>query len=176
MDTFDQENLSLREQIEELNSEVYSLRAQLDTMRAALNNDSEDACFYKVGAEPNLYAGERSDLLRSILSQVLSKYDSSSRPYVLIQSMLDANPEVGECDRVMSGVSTIFGGDGRLNKTSKAQLKDLGFTIEEDGPHYKIVFHDPRYMFTVSKTPSDHREGKNMISQIRSMIDVNRKI
>ena len=70
----------------------------------------------------------------------------------------------------------IFGGGGRLNKTAKAQLKDLGFIIEEDGPHYKIIFHDPRYMFTVSKTPSDHREGKNMISQIRAVIDVNKKI
>ena len=90
--------------------------------------------------------------------------------------MLEANPVIGEGERVISGISTIFGGGGRLNKTSKAQLRDLGFTIEEDGPHYKLVFHDPRYMFTVSKTPSDHREGKNMISQIRAMIDINKKI
>ena len=176
MDTFDQENKNLRDQIEDLNAEVYSLRSQLDTLRATLNGDSEDTCFYKMGTEPNLYAGERSDLLHSILSQVQSKYEPSSRPYILIQSMLDANPSIGECERVISGISTIFGGDGRLNKTAKAQLKDLGFTIEEDGPHYKIFFHDPRYMFTVSKTPSDHREGKNMISQIRAAIDINRKI
>ena len=176
MDTFDQENKDLRDQIEDLNAEVYSLRSQLDTLRYVLNGNTEDTCFFKMGAEPNLYAGERSDLLRSILLQVQSKYEPSSRPYILIQAMLAANPAIGECERVISGISTIFGGGGRLNKTSKAQLKDLGFTIEEDGPHYKIIFHDPRYMFTVSKTPSDHREGKNMISQIRAVIDVNRKI
>ena len=176
MDTFDQENKDLRDQIEDLNAEVFSLRSQLDTLRDVLNGDAEDTCFFKMGAEPNLYAGERSDLLRSILAQVQSKYEPSSRPYVLIQAMLEANPVIGEGERVISGISTIFGGGGRLNKTSKAQLRDLGFTIEEDGPHYKLVFHDPRYMFTVSKTPSDHREGKNMISQIRAMIDINKKI
>ncbi len=176
MDTFDQENQSLREQIEKLNSEVFSLRSQLDSYKFALSADSEDTCFYKMGTEPNLYAGERSDLLNSILSQVISKYDPSSRPYMLIKSMLDANPKIGECERVITGITNIFGGGGHLNKSAKSQLKDLGFTIEEDGPHYKIFFHNPKYMFTVSKTPSDHREGKNLLSEIRGIIDIDRKI
>lgn len=176
MDTFDLENRDLREQIDELNTEVYSLRAQLDTLREALNGGTGDRCFFRAGSEPELYAGERSDLIRSILLQVQSKYKESSRPYALITSMLEANPETGECERVITGVSEIFGGDGRLTKTTKAQLKDLGFAIEEDGPHYKIIFHDSKYIFTVSKTPSDHRTGKNLISEIRAMLDVNRKI
>lgn len=50
-----------------------------------------------------------------------------------------------------------------------------GKTIE-DGTHYKITFHDPRYMFTVSKTPGDHREGKNLISDICKAIDISWKI
>ena len=176
VNTFDEENKNLRNQIEELNKEIYSLRSQLDTLKVALNNDSEDSYFYKMGAEPNLYPSERSDLLYSILSQVQSKYDSSSRPYALIKSMLEANPVVGECERVISGISTIFNGNARLNSASKSQLKNLGFTIEEDGPHYKLIFHDPRYMFTVSKTPSDHKSGRNLITQIRSAININRKI
>ncbi len=48
--------------------------------------------------------------------------------------------------------------------------------MEEEGPHYKVIFHDERYMFTVSKTPSDYREGKNMISEIAKIIEVERKI
>ena len=176
IETFDAENQDLRNQIEELNKEIYSLGAQLDTMRMSLNADSESNCFYKTGTESAPYPGEISDLLYSILSQIQSKYDESSRAYAIIKSLLLANPKVGECERVIAEISNIFGGDCRLNKNAKTQLKNLGFVIEEDGPHYKIYFHDQRYMFTVSKTPSDHREGKNLISKIRNIIDIERKL
>ena len=63
-----------------------------------------------------------------------------------------------------------------MTKTTKGQLKELGFTIEEDGPHYKIIFKDPRYMFTVAKTPSDHRGAKNLASKICTALDVEKKI
>lgn len=176
INNFDVENNDLRDQVDTLNREVYSLRAQLDTLRAGINDASENRSFYNKGNEPDLYNSERSDLLYSILSQAQSAYKQNSRGYVLIQSMLDANPNVGECKRIMDGVNAIFSAGDKLNKSSKAQLKDLGFSIQEDGSHYKITFHDPRYMFTVSKTPSDHREGKNLVSQIRSVIDIERKI
>lgn len=175
MDTFDQENQTLRDKIDEMSAELYSVRAQLDTMRMSLNSSQND-CFYRSGVETDLYIGETSDLLHNILSHAQSKFDPNSRAFSLIQSLLNANPRIGECDRIIRGISAIFSGDCRLNKTAKTQLQNLGFTIQEDGPHYKMFFHDPRYMFTVSKTPSDHREGKNLISDIKNIIDVERKI
>lgn len=70
----------------------------------------------------------------------------------------------------------LYSGD-RLNASSKSTLKDLGFTIEEDGrTHYKLIFHEPKYMFTVSKTPGDRREGKNLYSDICKIIDITKKI
>ena len=104
-----------------------------------------------MGEESNLYASERNDLLYSILSQVQSKFDINSRGYHIIKSLLDANPRVGECTKIMSEVRNVFSGDGKLT-------------------------HDQRYMFTVSKTPGDHREGKNIISDIDKIIDIERKI
>lgn len=73
-------------------------------------------------------------------------------------------------------VRNVFSGDGKLTSAKKSQLKSVGFSIEEEGPHYKLIFHDQRYMFTVSKTSGDHREGKNMISDIDKIIDIERKI
>lgn len=175
MNTFDQENESLREQISELNQQVYSLRSQLDMLRVKINGDSEDSCFYKIGSELNLYAGEKNDLLYSVLSQVQNRYSQNSRGYAIIQTLLEANPRSGECEKIINGVREIFGNGGKLTKSGKSQLQDLGFTIEEDGPHYKLIFHDSRYMFTVAKTPGDHREGKNLISQICNAIDVEKK-
>lgn len=176
MDTFDQENADLRGKIDELNQQVYALRSQLDTLRATLRGDLEDSCFYKAGKEVNLYIAEKEDLLYSILSQAQKKYPQSSRAYTIIQSLLEANPRHGECENIISEIRSIFNNGGKLTKAAKTRLKALGFSIEEDGTHYKLVFHDPRYMFSVSKTPSDHREGKNLISDICNIIDIERKI
>lgn len=176
MDAFDGENTDLRNQVTELNQQLYALRAQLDVLRSSINCGDADSCFYKMGTEPNLYTAERNDLLYSILSQVQSRYDKSSRAYAIIQSLLEANPQVGECSHVVKCVHEVFGSGGALTKAGKAKLKGVGFTISEEGSHYKMVFHDPRYMFTVSKTPSDHREGKNLVSEICKIIDIHRKI
>lgn len=176
VDTFDQENKELREQVDSLNQQVYSLNVQLDGLRAALSSVSEDNCFYKIGKEPDIFRGERNDLLFSILTQVLDKYSPDSRAYVLIKTLIDANPKVGENERVMTDVHNVFNDGERLTAAKKAQLKALGFTIEEDGAHYKLIFHDQRYMFTVSKTPSDYRGGANLSSKICSMLSVEHKI
>lgn len=176
MDTFDQENKSLREQIESLSRQVCSLEAQRDMLREALKGDSEESYFYKTGKEVSLYPSEKEDLLYSILSQVQSKFPEGSRAYVITQSLLEANPKRGECERVVAGIRSVFNNGGKLSKATKVQLKSLGFTVEEDGTHYKLTFHDPRYIFSVSKTPSDHREGKNLVSDICNVIDIERKI
>ena len=176
MDTFDQENKGLREKIDELNRQNYSLRAQLSTCMAAMNDASDANCFYRSGAEPELYAGERNDLLYSILSQVQDKFSVNSRAQTIIQSLLEANPRQGECAKIISTVRNILGNGAKLSKTDKGKLSALGFSIDEDGPHYKLVFHDSRYMVTLPKTPSDHREGKNLISHICNVIDVEKKI
>lgn len=176
MDNFDAENEELRNQLAELNKQLYSVQAQLDICRASMKDIDTNGCFYKMGSEPNLYVSERNDLLYSILSQVQNKYEKNSRGYAIIKSLLEANPREGECSRIIAELKNIFSGDGKLNSAKKAQLKALGFIVEEEGTHYKLVFHDSRYSFSVSKTPSDHREGKNMISDIAKIIDITRKI
>lgn len=176
MNTFDEELNGLKLHIGDLNRDIYSLQAQVDYYRSALSKTDENACFFKMGAEPNLYASERSDLLYNILMQVKDRYEKGSRPYVLIESLLEANPKEGECERVMEGVRRIFKSGEELTSVAKSELKSLGFTIEKEGGHYKLTFHDPRYKFTVSNSPSESRSGKNLISEISTAIDIGRKI
>ena len=176
MATFDQENESLRNQIQELNRQVFSLQAQRDNLRVALDGVSEESLFYKVGKEPCLYPSERNDLLYSILSQVQDKYPTDSRAHVMIQSLLEANPKNGEWEHIISEIQNIFSGEGKLSKASISRMKELGFSMEEDTRHYKFTFHDPRYLFTISKTPGDHRNGRNMITDIRKRLDIEWKI
>ena len=177
MSFFDSENEELSSKIHDLNEQNANLRAQLDAMRLAIQAGKDDSGFYKMGSEPDLYPGEHTELLYSILSQVQAKYETNSRAYSIIQSLLTANKPIGECSRILEGLKTVLYSGDRLNASTKSTLKDMGFIIEEDGgTHYKLTFHEPRYMFTVSKTPSDHREGKNLYSDICKILDITKKI
>ncbi|WP_087234324.1 hypothetical protein [Pseudoflavonifractor sp. An176] len=177
IDTFDKEKKELEDKVEELNRKVLSLRAERDGLMAARGTVNKDGMFYNAGLEDELYPGERNDLLYSILFQVLNKYEEGTRPYCIVKSLLDANPKIGTCETIIKGVETAFRSGEKLTKVVKGQLKDLGFTIEEDGPHYKLVFKDPRYMFIVAKTPSDHHRGaKNLTRNICRALDVEKKL
>ncbi len=177
MSTFDEENKSLREQIDELNQETYSLQAQLDALRAASRETKGGEGFFRPGEEQELYPSERSDLLRSILSQVQTRFEKDSRADVLIQSMLDANPRGGECRKTVATVRAVLTGGGRLSGSDKSRLRAAGFVIEEGGSHLKLTFRgDPRYLFTLACTPSDHRGGSNIVSDICRALDVEKKI
>lgn len=175
LNSFDSENEELKKKIESLNSQNQKLRSQLDAQRIATEAAKEGG-FYKLGAEQDFYPGEHSDLLYSILSQVQKSYEKNSRAYVIIDSLLQANPLVGQGKQMFEELQDILGNGNRLTTNNINRLKDMGFTFKEDGPHYKMTFHDPQYMFTVSKTPSDHREGKNLFAEISRKIDINKKL
>ena len=50
-----------------------------------------------------------------------------------------------------------------LTGTLRQQLVELGFKIAEEGKHYRLTYYgDNRYKTTLSKSGSDHREGKNI--------------
>ena len=63
-----------------------------------------------------------------------------------------------------------------MSSSEQARLKDLGFTVIDEGPHFKLQFHDCRYTFSIPRTPSDHREGKNTASDICKAIAIERKL
>ena len=47
----------------------------------------------------------------------------------------------------------------------------LGFDISSDGKHHKLTFRgDPRYTFSMPKSSSDHRAGKNLVGKISTLL------
>ncbi len=175
--TFDAENERLKEEKEELLKENRKLIYQIDNLKEQLKDSKQGKSFYNKGKEKELYFSEMNDLLFSILNQVKNKYEKNSRAYILICDLIEANPSIGECKKIVEAIKRILKKGSNLTSTDKSELKEVGFNIIEDGAHYKLLFHnDPRYMFTVSRTPSDHREGKNLASDIIKIIDVEKKI
>ncbi len=171
IETFDKENKDLIDKNHKLNEDLFQARSQIAALKERINN-KKDKCFYNCGEEKPLYDSELNDLLYSILSQVKNNYTSQSRAYILIEDLLKHNPKVGECEKVMETLKRILNNLTKLTKTDINNLKKCGFKVEEDGPHYKLIFHDERYIFMVSKTPSDYREGNNLYSDISKIIDI----
>lgn len=54
-----------------------------------------------------------------------------------------------------------------MDRVTKGGLEAMGFSISEDGKHYKLVYHDDdRYTFALPKSGGDHRGGLNAASDI----------
>ncbi len=174
--TFDQEMRQEREKRDLLIKQNQSLRAQLDALRA-VRDDSEGG-FYNPGSEKEFYPGEKSDFLNSVLKQVKEKLPEGSRAKHIAVSLFEANPKNGEGERIIREIKRILENGDALGSKSKAELRDLGFKIDEEGKHIKLLFHDDeRYMFPVSKTPSDNkRGGKNLAGDICKTIEIDKKI
>lgn len=174
IETFDRENKELKDKIEALYQEKISLQSERDRLREAKNMDG---LFYHVGEEKELYDGELNDLLYSILSQAKDKYAEDSRGRVLIESLLKANPKKGACEKLIAGIKDVFKDGEVITKAKKKRLEQLGFSVKKDGRHDKLIFNgDNRYMFPVSKTPSDQRGPKNLCSTICKIFNVEKKV
>lgn len=70
-------------------------------------------------------------------------------------------------------IKRILKGYTKVSDTLKRELKAFGFTISNDGGHYKLTYKgDSRYMFTMAASGSDSRHGGgNLASEInRNML------
>lgn len=178
INTFDAENKNLHSKNKQLQKENYELRAKIDALESTQNkkHSATTEPFYYIGKEPELYPGEYSDLLFYVLSQIYSKYETKSRPALLINSLLNANPKIGNYEKTITELTKILSQGKRISQSDYNKLKKIGFTVKTDG-HTKITFKgDKRYLFTIANSPSDHREGKNILSDIKSKLDISHKI
>ena len=123
------------------------------------------------GEEQEYYAGEIRDTILSALERARSSARTDGRRQHLVDDLLQANDRSDfeeEFEEELKGAlstMTTFGTEQR------ALLEKLGFSVQDGGKHVKAVFRgDGRYTFTISKTSSDHRAGKNLVSQIRQTL------
>lgn len=176
LNLFDKEITDKNKMIDDLNNQIYSLQSQLDFQREQNLSKNSETVPLLAGDERELYKNEIKLLLTSILSQVKDRYPENSRPYTIIQSLLNANPHTNECKKVIDTVKRVFSNNEALNKSSIKELEKVGFKFISDNSHKKMVFYDDRYPFAISNTPSDSRGGKNMVSDINKIINVEKKI
>ena len=164
---FDSELDELQRQVEMLQKSNEALMCENYGLRAKLTELNRQPLFY-FGEERELYAGEIKDMLCEVIEKALTTASvPNTRRHDVYKDIL-VNNRTNECvsekrDRIKQLLKTYDG----MTKTMRQELVDFGFSITEDGKHYKLVFGgDNRYATCLSKTPSDHREGKNAASEI----------
>ena len=93
----------------------------------------------------------------------------------ILNSLVENNEMVGEGERIMDDLKQIFKPGFKWNSVNIGKLKQLGFSIQDNG-HKKIIFHDDKYMYTVSGTPGDARGISNLYGEIERGISVSKKM
>jgi hypothetical protein len=162
---FDDEINGKEQRLSELTREVQRLRAELRRYEDARNDG--DAGILARGEEQELYPGELKDAVLHTLELGRNNLLEDGRRRHLIDDLRCSNSPTDTEEEMTEVVKTALAGGGDIAHGRRAALEELGFVIEEGGKHIKAKFRDDdRYSFTISKTSSDHRAGKNLSSAI----------
>lgn len=167
------------EENDRLEKENFSLMSRLNSIQTSRKPSTSNASpVLSLASETELYEGECTDMLISILSQVSNNFYENSRARILISALLADNPKIGKCAEIISTAESVFEKGGKLSGTDKSTLRNIGFVIDDDTDgHTKLTYNnDPRTLCTVSGSPSDKRTGKNLAGDIRKKLDVEKKL
>ncbi|MBB3639265.1 hypothetical protein [Variovorax atrisoli] len=166
---FDAEIKAKDQRLGDADAEIRRLNADLRRMSASAGSSS--AGLLKLGTEHDLWPNEVRDLVVAVLHDAVRNLKDGSRRQHVVQDLLEANPEGTEAASMAADVKAALRTYRSMDAKVRGALASLGFTIAEDGKHYKAIFRgDSRYMFTLPKTSSDHRAGKNVVSDITSTL------
>jgi len=175
---------SFDEKVPALEAERDHLKAELDraegeiarlTGRLSLAQSADSSASAPVGLqsqELDHYEHERLcvvvDALRSYLASSCHK---DSRREHIVQDLINQNTKVRSLDTALGQLKVQFQGFRTLTPAMRSTLNELGFDIDESGPHVKLTwFDDERYTFTLAKSGSDARGGANSFADLRRLM------
>jgi len=125
----------------------------------------------RTGIERDLYAGEMASIVRDAIKDAAARVQSDGRRAHVLQAILESFPAEETVGAQREAIKELLRGYRNLDKKTRKGLEDMGFSIQEDGKHYKLVYHgDDRYTFALPRSGSDHRGGLNTASDIAKRI------
>ena len=162
MDAFDEDLERYKKQIDELTRANTSLQMENQGLRAKLNGAESVPVLY-LGDEDEFFQGEIKEMLLDAVNEALKGIPVKTRRADVLKDILMNNGYQNIRAERERKIKTMLIGYKSLTGTIRQQLVDLGFEITDDGKHYRLTYYgDNRYKTTLSKSGSDHREGKNI--------------
>lgn len=159
---FDEDIKELQSQVDELSNANEALRCENMGLRAKLESIESVPILY-LGAEDEFYPGEIKDMVLSVLEESLKNIKGKSRRSDVIRDIFKSNGYKDLGGNRQQKIKNLLRGYDGMSKSLRQELIELGFEITEEGKHYKLTYYgDRRYWTTIAKTPSDHRDGRNV--------------
>lgn len=154
---------SQEKQIKELNATIDHLRGEVARLNAKACKDISIPI--QLGAIEPYYPEELKDAVLTTLKLGVKNLCDNGRFKTIINDILTNNPHSDFEQRVEKALCELLIDAKDIRRSDFTPLEKLGFVYEAGNKHHQVSFHgDQQLMWTVSKTPSDHRSGKNAVS------------
>ena len=166
MELADDEITNLREQVAQLTKANDALTYENQGLKAKIDSTDDTPVLY-FGDEDEFYQGEIREMILEAISDKLKNTANKTRRYDVLSDILKRNSYLGIPEKRANDLKNLLKDYRTMSGSLRQALTEMGFKISEDGKHYRLTYYgDGRYKTTVSKTASDHREGKNIASTI----------
>lgn len=163
---FDADIKRLQQQVEQLTKANDALSYENQGLKAKLDS-TEDVAIIYLGVEDEFFPGEIKEMILEAVAEKLKNTATKTRRYDVLADIIQRNGFEGVSEKRANTIKNLLRDYRTMSGTLRQALMSLGFTVTEDGKHYRLTYYgDGRYKTTVSKTASDHREGKNIASTI----------
>ena len=171
LEVYEQDYVKMKEQFDELSRINQAQEAELMGLRRRISSTDSQPLIY-MGQEAELFHDEIREIIMDAIDDNLKNTQTETRRYDVLKDILDHNEYPHRLREIHERLKTLMTGYKTMTAPMRQELMDMGFDISEDGKHYKLTYrNDPRYYTTISKSGSDHREGKNIVSKItRTML------
>ena len=161
---FDAEMRAMSEELKLAEEEIVQLKSQLRNAERSRNSTSK--WNFNV-SEQELYSGEFNGVVKDALLDATSRIQPNSRRQDILSSIIESLDSSTSSNENREELKRLLRNYTTMDKSTRVGLEALGFSISEDGKHYKLVYHDDdRYTFALPKSGSDHRGGLNAASDI----------
>lgn len=165
IELFDSEVKAKATQLADAESEIARLQTEIRRHESRVGVGAE--VILRTGSEQDLYAGELSEIVRDAIEDAADRVQSDSRREHVFRAILNANESDEIAREKREELKSLLRSYTHMDKGTRKGLENIGFSITEDGKHYKIVFRDDdRYTFALPKSGSDRRGGLNAASDI----------
>ncbi len=173
VESVDQEMEEMRRQIESLVRQNQSLSSEISGLRTKIRGNGSMPVLYH-GLEEDMYPGEIRDfIIRGLNEYLKNGANDTSRSTQVLRDVIrnNSDPKRSLLDEKAGRLKKILETYDRMTPEIRQELTELGFTVTDGGKHYKLFYHDDnRYWFTLPKTPSDHRSGKNAAAALIKLV------
>ena len=167
---FDTEISAKDEEIRRLESELVRARYSRRDVRSFTDGDEQKSINLET-PESDLYQGEQIGLILESLKAAAMSAEPHSRRRDLLDALVNSNENPGDREEILERLKEMLRQYTSMTSAVRSELEGIGFTILEDGKHYKLLFRDDtRYPFVLPKTGSDWRGGLNAFSDLKKKL------